>query len=183
VVGSLQVLEQSIKLIERINDARKAIKNHTADISILLENLEMTRAELKSDQKLIQKIPELRTDHVEQCAARIKKRSDDFCMLVTAVSSKASFWHKLTSWISEKNGLDKKMEEIKTAEGHLRGALLAVNVGLTKNIHDIVAVDETAFVDKTHVDETNTEVQKVLGNEHELSIAKIIKGRVADGML
>lgn len=183
MAGGLHVLEQSIKLIQRISDAREASKNHTADISTLLHDLKMTRMGLELDHKLIKEIPELRTDHVKYCAARINERSDDFHTLVRAVSPKASFRHKFTSWTSEKNIMDKKMKEIVTAEAHLMKAVLAVNIGLTKNIHDTAAGDETVFIDKTHVDEMNTEVQKVLGNEHELNIAKIIKGRVADGTL
>lgn len=70
VAAASGLLGQSIKVIREVDKAREAKEKHSADMAKYLEILEMTEKSLKEDEKLIEQIEELRTEHVRTCAKK-----------------------------------------------------------------------------------------------------------------
>ena len=165
------VIEQSISLVNDVKGAREASKHHLDDILKYLDDLNTTRSFLQ----LVKETDALKTNYVAECAARIKQRSNTLNDFLQKIIDKGGFWHKLKSGRSEDEELRKKMSDVQRAKQDLDSAILCVNVGLTGDIHN------QAFADKKLIVETNTKVQKVMGEQSSLNIAKVVKDKIPNG--
>ena len=157
-----------------MKNAKEARKDHVKNVQRHLDGLERTSELLK----LVNRTEVLKTPFVAECAASIKKRSEELnTFLQDFLEKKGGFWHIFRSGEEDNKKLEKKMSDLQMAKQDLDGAILCVNVGLTGDIHQNQATADTKLIA-----DTNAEVQKVMGKKSELNITKVVKDKIPNGI-
>jgi hypothetical protein len=171
VGAAAALLEQSTKLFERLHEARKRQKELAEQIT----SYRGAVSQLEGIVNLVREEDALKTPHVGESIARVHNLSKDLNdYLETTVSTRApvpEFLRQLLQGKAFGAKIEGIMRDLESAKLNLIMHIQVSNVGLTRGVGEAVQVNTTT------VEAINKRLHERVGEDLELRISQILKGR------